>query len=102
MKTNSLGKNHGSDRFGWVWITSVWFGTVRRKEWAHTKDAEVAKAETSMDIGRWIMDRTARSEVLALPSGIFSPAGLRGADFDLKSSQAAFLTSQVRDESGAH
>jgi hypothetical protein len=27
----SPGKNHGSDRFGWVRLSSVGFGTVRRK-----------------------------------------------------------------------
>jgi hypothetical protein len=96
-----------------VRITSVWFGTVRRKEWAHTKDAEVAKAEASMDIRPMDHGRTARSEVLALPSGIFFPRRVAGGGFWLQivpclrarlrqGRQAAFLTSQVRHESGAH
>src|SRR5256885_16871006 len=37
-----------------------------------------------------LMARTARSGVLALPSGIFSPRRVAGVVFGFKSSQAAF------------
>ena len=53
-------------------------------------------------MGRTTKTRTTRNGIHGSDTSGFSPpGGLRGADFGFKSSQAAFLTSRVRHESGA-